>query len=61
MQELIVFTIVALAVGHIARSFLKKYRGASSGDCGCDCSGCSQNGTCQSIMQETPVPKKYGQ
>lgn len=58
MQELIVFIIVLLAGVYIIKSSLKKYRGASSGDCSCGCSGCSHSGTCQSVINETPVQKR---
>jgi hypothetical protein len=61
MQELIVFIIVLLAGAYIIKSSIKKYRGASSGDCSCGCSGCSQRGTCPSVIRETPVQTRKEQ
>ena len=58
MQEAIVGIIVGLAVIYLVKRYLRIFRPKPEDTCGCGCSDCNQEATCDSdIKTIQPHPK----
>lgn len=48
MQDLIIISVLAICVGFVVFSMIKKKKKGLSPSCGCGCDGCSSSSSCGS-------------
>lgn len=58
MDKIVVFAIIAVAVFYLGRRFYRSFGGASQTGCGCGCSGCDLQQSCDGTSSE--AEKKTG-